>query len=119
MRPASVMLAGRILPAMVTILYFNHSGPLKNQPQITSEMFYARTSLAALALLLLFTYAADAWPRQDGGQGVAELVAQLRKTEVGYEKWTPSTEGFSILRGGIHDGEVTPAGLHQRVPPAG
>jgi transposase InsO family protein len=42
-----------------------------------------------------------------------------REYEVGYEKWTPSTEGFSILIGGIHDGEVTPAGLHQRFPPAG
>jgi hypothetical protein len=41
------------------------------------------------------------------------------ETEVGYEKWTPSTEGFSIPSGGIHDGEVTPTGLHQRVPPAG
>jgi len=35
--------------------------------------------------------------------------------EIGYEKWTPSKEAISLLIGGIHDGENTPAGLHQRV----
>ncbi len=35
--------------------------------------------------------------------------------EIGYEKWTASKEAISLLIGGIHDGENTPAGLHQRV----
>jgi hypothetical protein len=37
----------------------------------------------------------------------------LPAPEVGYEKWTPSTAAFSMLIGGIHDGEVTPPSLHE------
>jgi hypothetical protein len=46
------------------------------------------------------------------GGGGGEAGRDPAEVEVGYEKWTPSTEGFSIPSGGIHDGEVTPADLH-------
>ncbi len=40
--------------------------------------------------------------------------------EVGYEKWTPTTRDSILCSvGGIHDGEVTQASLHERVSPAG
>jgi hypothetical protein len=40
-------------------------------------------------------------------------ISTVDKDEVGYEKWTPSTAAFSMLIGGIHDGEVTPPSLHE------
>ena len=36
-----------------------------------------------------------------------------RYSEVSWKKWRPSTAAFSMLIGGIHDGEVTTPGLHE------
>ncbi len=41
------------------------------------------------------------------------MTRMLCPTEVGYETWTPSTAAFSMLIGGVRDGEATPAVLHR------